>query len=204
VGRSSKTFRGVSWRNEETYWAPYTSLLTQDKLVADELLASTPGIYQELVPKNYELRVTVIGRKIFSAKILSQETSAGRLDWRKAYSELRMEPHLLLAEIEEKILAMLERHGLVFGCFDFIVSPSGDYYFLEVNEMGQFLFVESFTGMPLLDAFTEFLIQGTLDFAWEENPSSLRYSDVHQSAEQIVSEILQTHVQPQEHSIWER
>ncbi|MEO7418325.1 MAG: hypothetical protein ABI163_14795 [Thermoanaerobaculia bacterium] len=198
-----KTFRGVSWRDAETYWAPYTSLLTEEKLVADELLAATPGIYQALVPKDYELRVTVMGRKVFAAKIFSQVTSAGRLDWRKAYNELRMVPCSLPAAIEEQSLALIESSGLVFGCLDFIVSPSGEHYFLEVNEMGQFLFVESFTGLPLLDAFTEFLAQGTVDFAWEETPSSLRYSDVQEAAERTVAEMVQTHVNPPEHAVWD-
>lgn len=61
-------------------------------MVADELLRLTPGIYQVLVPKAYELRVTMMGRRAFTAKILSQETQAGKLDWRKSYGELKMEP----------------------------------------------------------------------------------------------------------------
>ncbi len=32
--------------------------------------------------------------------------------------------------------------GLAFGCIDLIVTPEGEHIFLEVNEMGQFLWVE--------------------------------------------------------------
>jgi hypothetical protein len=33
--------------------------------------------------------------------------------------------------------------GLAFGCIDLIVTPEGEHIFLEVNEMGQFLWVRT-------------------------------------------------------------
>ena len=32
--------------------------------------------------------------------------------------------------------------GIVFGCFDFVVTPEGEFIFLEVNESGDFLWME--------------------------------------------------------------
>lgn len=53
--------------------------------------------------------------------------------------------------------------GIVFGCFDLIVTPGGDYVFLEVNEMGAFVWIEEQNPeIKLVDAFSEFLIQGEL------------------------------------------
>jgi hypothetical protein len=72
--------------------------------------------------------------------------------------------------------------GLVFGCLDLIVTPEGEYVFLEVNESGQFLWVEGYTGLPLLDAFTELLIQGRKDFRWTPSDDSVRYEDVYRAA----------------------
>ncbi|MDP9121441.1 MAG: hypothetical protein M3O15_08755 [Acidobacteriota bacterium] len=155
---------------------PYTSILTEDLLVSDELLQTTPGIFQVLVPKAYELRVTLIGQRPFAAKVLSQETIGGKLDWRKAYGELRMEPYELPQEVAEGCNRLMEKLGLVFGCFDFIVTQDRQYIFLEVNEMGQFLFVEHFTGLPLLDAFSEFLRQGDVQFSWSSERAHIRYT----------------------------
>ena len=54
--------------------------------------------------------------------------------------------------------------GLAFGCIDLIVTPQGEYVFLEVNEMGQFLWVEQREpACPLLRAFATLLIEGRLD-----------------------------------------
>jgi hypothetical protein len=191
-----KTFRPYSWKNDETSWMPYTSLLTEDRLVSDDVLRATPGIFQALIPKAYELRVTVIGRRAFAAKVLSQETVAGKLDWRKAYSELRMEPYELPIDIAERCFRLLDALGIVFGCFDIIVTPKLDYVFLEVNEMGQFLFVEEWAGLPLLDAFCEFLVQGQVEFAWNQAGVKVRYREVEREAQALAEKAIATHVAP--------
>ena len=71
-----------------------------------------------------------------------------------------------------------EKLGLIFGCIDLVVTPDGEYVFLEINEMGQFLFVEQATGLPLLDAFSELLIQARPDFVFDPRSPGLRYDDV--------------------------
>src|ERR1700687_115779 len=177
-----KGLQGGSWHDQEKTWLLYTSVLREDQLVPDELLRLTPGIYQALVPKAYELGVTMMGRRAFAAKIRSQETQAGKLDWRKSYGELKMEPATLPGEVVGKCCALLDKLGLVFGCFDFIVTPQGEYVFLEVNEMGQFLFVEPACGLPLLDAFGEFLFQGRVDFEWDEDRVGIRYPEIREEA----------------------
>jgi glutathione synthase/RimK-type ligase-like ATP-grasp enzyme len=187
-----KTFRAITWQDAETHWLSYTSLVSEQDLVADELLQTTPGIFQALVPKAYELRVTFIGRRFFTAKIFSQETTGGQLDWRKSYSELKMEPYVLPSAVAERCWRLMEELGIVFGCFDLIVTPEGEYVFLEVNEMGQFLFVEHWTGMPLLDAFCTFLSAGHVDYPWDSKQVQVRYQDIQQEVlalEQLYSEV---------------
>jgi len=198
-----KPFRAISWRDAETYWMPYTSLLTPEDLIEDALLRAVPGIYQELVPKAFELRVTVIGNLVLGAKVLSQATETGRIDWRKAYHELRIEPYDVPPETAARCREVVARLGLVFGCIDLVVTPEGDFVFLEVNEMGQFLFVEHYAGAPLLDAFTEFLIQGQSDFSWRDEEVSVRYEDVLPVVEKRISLSDERHVIPPDRAVWE-
>ena len=174
-----KVFHGSTWRHEEKTWTPFTSLVTEADLVGDELLRGVPGIYQAVVPKAHELRVTVMGRCVMGAKLLSQETEHGRLDWRKSYGELRMEPTAIAPGVREFCFRLMRELGIVFGCFDFVVTPAGETVFIEVNEMGQFLFVEAYTGLPLLDAFCDFLLAGSPEFTRSPAaPAALRYSDL--------------------------
>lgn len=196
-----KPLHGISWRDGETCWTPYTSVLTEQALVADHLLRAAPGIYQELLPKAHELRVTVLGEHVFGARILSQETQTGRLDWRRSYHELRIEPCSLPEDLAQSCRDLLDRLGLVFGCFDFVVTPDGRFVFLEVNEGGQFLFVERYTDIPLLDAFAEFLLQGRSDFAWSESNIAVRYSELHEAIRQIEEDRARLHVPSPDRSI---
>ena len=180
-----KVLTGVSWSEQESSWTPYTTMLQEEDLVEDFLLQATPGIYQALVEKNYELRITVMGEHVFAAKIRSQETLEGKLDWRRAYDELIMEPYTLPSVVADLCRRLVRKLGLIFGCLDFVVTPAGEYVFLEVNEMGQFLFLERYTEMPLLDAFCEFLLQGRADFSWSEDKATVRYKDVEPELEEF-------------------
>lgn len=203
-GRAAyKPLRGLPWRDENTYWVNFTNVIAEEHLIEDELLRLTPGIYQEVVDKAYELRVTILGRRALGAKVLSQETASGRLDWRRSGHELRMEPFPVPPPLAERCVALLRRLGLVFGCLDFVVTPDGEYVFLEVNEMGQFLFVEYGAGLPLLDAFTEFLLQGRVDFAWDEERVKVRLVDVEKAIEDMASRPSERHVARPAASSWE-
>jgi glutathione synthase/RimK-type ligase-like ATP-grasp enzyme len=189
-----KILTGAPWRDGRTRWVSYAAPLSQDQLVEDDLLRQTPSIYQAIVPKAYELRVTVMGRQVFTAQVLSQETAEGKLDWRRAYRELEMRPAELPTEVRERCFLLMERLGIVFGCFDFIVTPEGEHVFLEVNEAGQFLFVEEYTGLPLLDAFCEFLISADPAFEYGPRPEALRFSDLVACLGSLTADAAERHV----------
>jgi hypothetical protein len=163
-----------------------------------------PGIYQELVPKAYELRVTVMGDHCFTARINSQGTAQGELDWRRAIGSLTLVPWELPRALSTRVRRLLAHLGLVFGCLDFIVTPEGRHVFLEVNQAGQFLFVERDSGMALLDAFSEFLLQGRADFSWREPRAPIRLEDVESEVMRAGEKEARTHVRPVERMIDER
>jgi glutathione synthase/RimK-type ligase-like ATP-grasp enzyme len=189
-----KPFAGTIWVNGQKEWGYYTNIVTLDDLVDDDLLQTTPGIYQELVAKDHELRVTVMGHEFFVARVNSQETMRGRLDWRRAYDDLTMEQTVIPAALETKCRDLMGKLGLVFGCFDFVVTPNGKYVFLEVNQAGQFLFIEEATGMPLLDAFAEFLLAGRADFRWSADHEIVPLSKIMEEAAATSKNSLEHHV----------
>ncbi len=190
-----KILTGAPWRDSRTRWVSYAAPLSEEQLVEDDLLRQTPSIYQAIIPKAYELRVTVMGRQVFTAKVLSQETKEGKLDWRRAYRELKMSPMEIPKQIRERCFLLMERLGIVFGCFDFIVTPEKEHVFLEVNEAGQFLFIEEYTGLPLLDAFCDFLIAANpaFEYNWRKE-SSLRFKDLDARLKELTNEATKSHV----------
>ncbi|MEV0970775.1 MvdC/MvdD family ATP grasp protein [Microtetraspora glauca] len=126
-----------------------------------EALRFCPVIAQQYVPKRLELRVTVVGRRVFAAEIHSQESNRSRVDWRRY--NLEVTPygvHRLPDEVADRCLAMTDRLGLVFGAFDLVLTPDGRYVFLEINPNGQWLWVEELTGLPISEALCDLLLEG--------------------------------------------
>lgn len=71
----------------------------------------------------------------------------------------------------------MEKLGLAYGAIDFVVTPEGEYVFLEVNPSGQFLWADYEAGLPLLDAMCEMLIQGRLDYKWNRHAKGVRFDE---------------------------
>ncbi|GAB3357762.1 hypothetical protein [Lysobacter tyrosinilyticus] len=165
-----KPYVPAVWNSDGGMYSTFTSPLNEALLEHDISLSQAPGIYQSLVDKDYELRITVMGRSIFASRIDSQQDGYYLTDWRANVSRnpIRSRRHQLPAHIEQQCLALVERMGLVFGCIDVIVTPEGDYIFLEINEMGQFLWLEQEDpDVPLLDCFTRFLHSRNRRFQYE-------------------------------------
>src|SRR6185295_14798986 len=78
---------------------------------------------------------------------------------------------------------------IVFGCFDFIVTPQDEYIFLEVNEMGQFLWVEEINpAIMLLEPFAEFLVSCDKNFKWRRTKGGVHWLDLRE-------ELIRRHMQ---------
>ncbi|PRQ08186.1 MvdC/MvdD family ATP grasp protein [Enhygromyxa salina] len=173
----------------------FTAVVDEAGLPPDEILRLTPGIFQPRLAKAHELRVTFMGEHMFVARLGSQAVDGAEVDWRIKTRAVATEVGVLPAKVEMACRALMRTLGLVFACFDFIVTPDGKHVFLEVNQMGQFLWLEELAPeMPLLDAFCEFLIQGRPDFRWRAPAPNegLRFKDFSDEATQTA--IDQRHV----------
>jgi glutathione synthase/RimK-type ligase-like ATP-grasp enzyme len=58
---------------------------------------------------------------------------------------------------------VVEALGLTFGAIDLILTPDGEYVFLEVNINGQWAYLEDMLALPISDAIAELLIGGMAD-----------------------------------------
>lgn len=137
--------------------ALFTGLLTERELAKVDLIRLSPGIFQEWVPKAYEVRATVVGRRIFAVKIGSQAHQETTLDWRHAPFDLEYKPIDLPRDVQAKIHSLMEIFHLVYGALDLIVTPEGRWVFLEINPAGQYMWVESKTGLGITSALADAL-----------------------------------------------
>ncbi len=121
--------------------------LRQEDLAHLNQVMHAPHFFQQCIPKAYDLRVTIVGQKVFCIKIDSQ-AGAGKLDWRHDYS-VAMDAFDLPSEIAEQCLSLMRKLGLNYGAIDFVLSPDHKYYFLEINCAGQYMWIEHRTEMPI-------------------------------------------------------
>ncbi len=143
--------------NLEPGKALYTGIVTEKELKELDLIRVSPGIFQKYVTKSYEVRATVVGSRIFSGKIDSQASTETKIDWRHKPFDMEEEPIILPPDVEVKVCALMQAFGLVYGAFDFIVTPDGRHVFLEVNPAGQYLWVEAKTKLPITAALADAL-----------------------------------------------
>jgi glutathione synthase/RimK-type ligase-like ATP-grasp enzyme len=122
-------------------------------------LQVAPAIFQEAVPKAYELRINVVGHEVFTTRIDSQESEISRVDWRRY--DLEHTPHSIYQlpeNIEGLCKQLVAKLGLQFGAIDMIRRPDGEYVFLEINCNGQFAWLEELTGLPISEALARLLV----------------------------------------------
>jgi glutathione synthase/RimK-type ligase-like ATP-grasp enzyme len=140
----------------------YTSAVQPRHLEQLNLITLGPCLFQEHIPKAVDLRVTVIGDRLFPVAIYSQDVDVSRVDWRRGdVSRLRHALHKLPPEIEQSCHKLLQRLGLNYGAIDLILTPDGEYIFLEINPSGQFAWLEAVTGLKLVDSLIDLLLTST-------------------------------------------
>ena len=125
-----------------------TLIMDEDEALLDAVV-ELPSFFQPNVAKAHELRVTIIGDRVFAAKIHSQADPRTAIDCRDMSAEIPYEAEVLPTEVSRRCLEFVHSYGLTYGAIDLIVTPEGRYVFLENNPVGQFLFVEQL--VPVLD-----------------------------------------------------
>ncbi|MFJ7909685.1 ATP-grasp ribosomal peptide maturase [Kitasatospora sp. NPDC096204] len=135
--------------------AVYASVLQGDE-VEHPSISTTAHLFQEWIPKAHEVRLTAVGGRLFAAEIHAN-SEAAEVDWRSDYDSLTYRVCDPPPEVAKAVLRMLGQLELPYGAFDFVVSPSGEWTFLEVNPNGQYGFVEQATGLPITAAICDYL-----------------------------------------------
>ena len=116
-----------------------------------------PTLFQERIVGPADVRTTIIGEQVLSARVAS---SADLVDSRLAM-DAPWEAWQLPQDVVSKLRRLMVSLGLAFGTVDLKMTPEGDYVFFEVNPQGQFLYIEILTGLPLSESVADFLVSGS-------------------------------------------
>lgn len=138
--------------------AIYTNRFLAEHLEHVDAARLCPAIYQEFLEKDCDIRVTIVGKRIFVAEIDSQSDPEATVDWRHTTRpDLPHRPGVLSTEIESGLLALCDALGLVFGAIDLVRTKDGRTIFLEINPNGQWLWLEDQLGFPISKAVAHWL-----------------------------------------------
>jgi MvdC family ATP-grasp ribosomal peptide maturase len=134
----------------------YTNRVREEDLAGAEGLRHSPMVFQELIPKAYELRVAYVGGEVFAGALYASEHT----DWRRAApGECRWQKAQLPTGVATKLQTLMSELGLVFGAVDLICTPSGEHVFLEVNPGGEWGMLERDLGLPISEAIAAALLE---------------------------------------------
>ncbi|HEX8475271.1 MAG TPA: MvdD family ATP-grasp ribosomal peptide maturase [Pyrinomonadaceae bacterium] len=138
----------------------FTNAVTGDDLAKLDGLHLCPMTFQEMLPKALELRVTIVGEKVFAAAINSQTSERASHDWRRDGVQLleAWQHYELPRDVSERLLRLMDYFGLNYGAIDIIVTPDGRHVFLEINPVGEFFWLEQYPGLPISDAIADVLL----------------------------------------------
>lgn len=124
---------------KNTGYFSYTEKVDKDLMntIPDRIC---PSLLQKNIHKKYEVRVFFLQNQCYSMAILSQLDEQTKTDFRK-YNEKkpnRFVPFQLPADIDQKIKNLFTALNLNTGSVDLMVDEKEDFYFLEINPVGQF------------------------------------------------------------------
>jgi hypothetical protein len=142
-----------------TLFSRLTCGVTRRDVMHAQSVSLAPIVFQAYVPKRLELRVTVVGDRVFTAEIHSQESNRAHFDWRRYdMGATRHLPHELPRDVADRCVQLVAQFGLTYGTIDLILTPDDRYVFLELNSAGEYGWIEQVTGLPISEAIADLLM----------------------------------------------
>lgn len=156
-GLITKPLSAATFQTGETAHFTYTHVVPASEW-GDPRIATTAHLFQSWIPKDFEVRLTVVGEELFPAAIHAKSQSA-RIDWRSDYAHLVYTDVEVPEPIRSSIASLMRHFDLSFAAMDFVVHDE-EWIFLEINPNGQWAWLEHELKLPITQALVEFLSRG--------------------------------------------
>lgn len=130
---------GAYFGNNDYWFYAYTEPVTIEMI--DKLNDQfCPSLFQKQIPKKYEIRTFYLNNRFNSMSIFSQTNRKTKDDFRHYDQTLpnRNVGFKLPFTIENKLAKLMKSLNLNSGSIDLIYGKDHEFYFLEVNPIGQF------------------------------------------------------------------
>ena len=148
------------FKRQENVFVIYSNKVTASDFNDFDSTVNSPVIIQNYIPKEFEVRYTYVYGEHFVCKIESQASDKSKDDYRRY--DFANTPYIAISppdSIKNKVDELMMRLGLHYGALDFIVTPDGEWYFLEINPVGQYGWIELLSGLPITDAILKNILE---------------------------------------------
>lgn len=133
----------------------YTSVVDADRIRH----LPYPSLFQERLVPLAEHRVTVVGRRAFTARLARH--AGEHPDWRRAADDhTKFEHHHPPDHTVAAIKDLMHRLNIEIGAVD-LIETSGQIYFLEINPSAALTWLERTLGMQLCQTVTNLILSGS-------------------------------------------
>jgi glutathione synthase/RimK-type ligase-like ATP-grasp enzyme len=120
-----------------------------------EQVGFAPLIYQERLRRHRDIRVVVVGKRLFTAAIASRDTP----DIRSVpLADADYRPYELDAATAASVSHLCSALGLAYASIDLVEDTDGRIIFLEANTTGAFLWLERLCGFPIVETIADHLV----------------------------------------------
>jgi len=138
----------------------YTNIVDYEELQGADISSAPVILQQPLVPK-IDIRVTVVGKKVYAVEI-KKDNEGIDIDWRLEKDKVDYTAISLPTDIKRKCTRLIAELGLRFGAID-LALHNGKYYFVEVNPTGEWAWLVGRTGLDIDKAISRLLLKGNSD-----------------------------------------
>jgi glutathione synthase/RimK-type ligase-like ATP-grasp enzyme len=163
AARSIPTEMGLVVKNLASPWVSGESGISlaytrefDSSTVTAEQVGFAPLIYQERLLRRRDIRVVVVGERLFAAAMASDDTSDARS---VPLIETDYRPYELEATTAAKVSNLCRVLGLAYASIDLVEDVEGRLFFLEVNTTGAFLWLEKLCGFPIAETIADHLVE---------------------------------------------
>lgn len=154
AGFAVKGLDTVLWRKESNQYFCFTQMLDAGELRVSNL-SDLPTIVQEQLRPKTDIRVTVVGDRVWAAAITDSDGAIDG-DWRLRNDQAVYAEHALPDAVSRRCVKLTRHLNLSFAAIDLALCGD-EYVYLELNPVGEWAWLAESLGWDVAHAMAAWL-----------------------------------------------
>jgi glutathione synthase/RimK-type ligase-like ATP-grasp enzyme len=136
----------------------FSHYVTKEDLSLLTDLEPSPFMFQEMIHHTREVRITTVGSELFATELDLTDKKMPVYDiHRIGVDNIRKYAISIPDDYKEKCIHLIDSLGLSYGTIDLVQGIDDEYYFLEVNSVGDWYWIEKCTQQPITQAIVDMI-----------------------------------------------